>query len=199
MEITLYPLADYNEGKLNPFTIDLDNLTEDEYRQEIARGLFEHSAGGNVESTRCAECGHVAIGQTLDTCPECGASSDDLEHRTTNEEWIVCDYEDIPKRFVGEYDLDSDFWEYAEFMQKTDLSAEVVEAGLKLGIELDHIEEAYWGHFDSDEDFAQEMAESIGAVNRDVSWPYTCIDWEQAARELMYDYCEENGYYFCNV
>lgn len=196
MEITLYPLADYNAGKLNPFTIDLDNLTEDEYRQEIARGLFEHSTGGNVESTRCTACGHVVIGQTLDTCPECDASSDDLEHRVTNEEWIVCDSEDIPERFVGEYDLDSDFWEYAEFMQSTHLSAEVVEAGLELGYELDQIEEAYAGHFDSDEEFAQEMAESIGAVNQNASWPYTCIDWEQAARALMYDYREENGHYF---
>lgn len=38
------------------------------------------------------------------------------------------------------------------------------------------------------EQFAQELAEDIGAINRDASWPNTCIDWEQAARELQQDY-----------
>jgi antirestriction protein len=38
------------------------------------------------------------------------------------------------------------------------------------------------------EDYAQELAEDIGAVNRDATWPNNCIDWEQAARELRMDY-----------
>jgi hypothetical protein len=38
------------------------------------------------------------------------------------------------------------------------------------------------------EEYAQELAEDIGAVNRNVEWPYTCIDWERAARELKSDY-----------
>lgn len=38
------------------------------------------------------------------------------------------------------------------------------------------------------EDYAQELAEGIGAIDRDASWPYTCIDWERAARELRMDY-----------
>ena len=38
------------------------------------------------------------------------------------------------------------------------------------------------------EDYAQELADDIGAIPRDVAWPYTCIDWERAARELQYDY-----------
>jgi hypothetical protein len=36
--------------------------------------------------------------------------------------------------------------------------------------------------------YAQELAEDIGAVKADAQWPHTCIDWEQAARELRYDY-----------
>lgn len=40
------------------------------------------------------------------------------------------------------------------------------------------------------EDYAQELAEDIGAINRDLSWPNNCIDWEQAARELQMDYTE---------
>ncbi len=38
------------------------------------------------------------------------------------------------------------------------------------------------------ETYAQELAEDIGAVDRNASWPNTCIDWEQAARELQMDY-----------
>jgi antirestriction protein len=37
-------------------------------------------------------------------------------------------------------------------------------------------------------EYAQELAEDIGAINHEASWPNTCIDWEQAARELRMDY-----------
>ena len=36
--------------------------------------------------------------------------------------------------------------------------------------------------------YAQELAEDIGATNNEQSWPYTCIDWDQAANELKMDY-----------
>src|SRR5436190_22172816 len=36
--------------------------------------------------------------------------------------------------------------------------------------------------------YAQELAEDIGAIPKDVSWPCSCIDWEQATRELKMDY-----------
>jgi hypothetical protein len=38
------------------------------------------------------------------------------------------------------------------------------------------------------EDYAQELAEDIGAINRNSTWPNNCIDWEQAADELKIDY-----------
>jgi len=36
--------------------------------------------------------------------------------------------------------------------------------------------------------YAQELAEDIGAIDRNASWPSRCIDWEQAADELKQDY-----------
>ena len=36
--------------------------------------------------------------------------------------------------------------------------------------------------------YAQEFADDIGAIPRDATWPATCIDWDQAARELQQDY-----------
>lgn len=38
------------------------------------------------------------------------------------------------------------------------------------------------------EDYAQELAEDIGAISSDMQWPLGCIDWERAARELQMDY-----------
>lgn len=40
------------------------------------------------------------------------------------------------------------------------------------------------------EDYAEELAEDIGAISRDYDWPLNCIDWEKAARELQMDYSE---------
>lgn len=36
-------------------------------------------------------------------------------------------------------------------------------------------------------DYAQELADDCGEP-APTSWPYTCIDWDQAARELQMDY-----------
>lgn len=38
------------------------------------------------------------------------------------------------------------------------------------------------------QDYAQELAEDCGLLENATSWPLNCIDWEQAARELKYDY-----------
>lgn len=39
-------------------------------------------------------------------------------------------------------------------------------------------------------EYAQELAEDIGAMPNDSQWPAYCIDWEYAARELQYDYTD---------
>lgn len=38
------------------------------------------------------------------------------------------------------------------------------------------------------ETYAQELAEEIGAISGSEGWPFNCIDWEKAARELRMDY-----------
>ena len=38
------------------------------------------------------------------------------------------------------------------------------------------------------EDYAQELAKDIGAIDPNATWPLNCIDWEQAASELQTDY-----------
>lgn len=38
------------------------------------------------------------------------------------------------------------------------------------------------------DDYARQLAEDIGAINADATWPNNCIDWTQAANELQTDY-----------
>jgi hypothetical protein len=38
------------------------------------------------------------------------------------------------------------------------------------------------------ERYAEELAYDCGMVPKGLAWPMTCIDWEQAARELQHDY-----------
>jgi len=51
------------------------------------------------------------------------------------------------------------------------------------------------------EDYAQELAEDIGAVNSDAKWPNNHIDWTAAAKELEQDYStvdiDGNEYLYC--
>lgn len=38
------------------------------------------------------------------------------------------------------------------------------------------------------EDYARELAEDIGAIDREAAWPLTYIDWSAAAHALRMDY-----------
>lgn len=63
--------------------------------------------------------------------------------------------------------------------------------------DLDDIEEAYSGEFSDEEEFARGMASNLGFD--DSGWPGNCIDWSQAASELMYDCFEIDGHFFRNL
>lgn len=119
--------------------------------------------------------------------------------RETNElceEWIVCDYEDIPASYVGEHDIDPHYWDYKQAVEDSYLDAEVFEAAAELDIEPDMVEELYQGEHDNDKDFAYQMADELGLLPEGYSWPTSCIDWTAAARDLMMDYGESGGRYF---
>lgn len=64
----------------------------------------------------------------------------------------------------------------------------------------DTFADAYCGEWQDGEDFAQDLAEQLGAVDSHTQWPMSCIDWAAAWRELeMGDYfterCETGGVY----
>ena len=87
--------------------------------------------------------------------------------------------------------------------EDNNLSEEINQAYINIVGEeyadADQAEEAYAGEYGSDKDFARELAEECGELDANPSWPYTCINWEQASREIMYDYSDDSGYYFRNL
>lgn len=38
------------------------------------------------------------------------------------------------------------------------------------------------------QDYAEDLADDIGAIDRNQNWPMNCIDWKEAAKELQQDY-----------
>lgn len=40
------------------------------------------------------------------------------------------------------------------------------------------------------EEYAQQLAEDIGAIQPDATWPNNCIDWAEATRLLKQDYMQ---------
>ena len=46
---------------------------------------------------------------------------------------------------------------------------------------------------------ALDLSIQISDIDRGASWPHTCIDWGQAASDLMMDYGESNHHYFRNM
>lgn len=52
---------------------------------------------------------------------------------------------------------------------------------------LDSFRDDYLGKWSSEKDYAQEYADSMGANEVEQHWPYTCVDWDHATRELFMD------------
>jgi hypothetical protein len=39
-------------------------------------------------------------------------------------------------------------------------------------------------------EYAQQLADDLGAITNNATWPNNCIDWDEAARQLQQDYTE---------
>lgn len=115
-------------------------------------------------------------------------------------ELMFTDFEGFPDSLYSESLSSPELDQIIEFSNLDEEEREKIEAfiscfGGDIKQALEKYEDAYAGQYDSDEDFAQDKAEQTG-VDLNQGWPFNCIDWEQAARELMFDYHSDNGYYF---
>ena len=56
------------------------------------------------------------------------------------------------------------------------------------------VQDSYQGEHDSFQEYAEELARELYREQLDAArWPFSCINWEHAARELSYDYHTENA------
>jgi antirestriction protein len=123
------------------------------------------------------------------------AACKELHKDEIDPELMFQDFDDIHKNYRLEcVDIESLYDYYDACFEH---GQDVIDAGLDCEIPLDSIMDAYIGQYDTDIDFAYDMAEQCGYLTLETNaWPYNCIDWHKAARELMFDNVESNGHYF---
>lgn len=118
-------------------------------------------------------------------------------------ELMFTDFEGFPESLYNESLSESELDQIIEFSNLDEEEKEKIDAfincfGGDIKQAFEKYEDSYQGEFKSDEDFAENMAENCG-FEQPNAWPYNCIDWERAARELMYDYYSDNGHYFSAI
>jgi len=119
------------------------------------------------------------------------------EYRVTLAYSIVGHDDEFLEPFVTTgMQIDPEFFRWCELFSNRYIPPEAVLAARSLGYEPGDVEESYHGYYRTDQEFAQQFAEDMGLIQPNLSWPYSSLDWSDAAAELMQDYCEEDGYYF---
>ena len=93
---------------------------------------------------------------------------------------FLCYYEDYA-RMVDEYDQET----VDAFLEEFDL------------MDVEHLQDAYMGHYGSGEEFAESFVSDMGYIVTDLPY-WIAIDWEKTWDNLSYDYSESNGYIFSN-
>ena len=93
---------------------------------------------------------------------------------------FMCYYEDYV-RMVGEYDQET----VDAFLEEFDM------------MDIEHLQDAYMGHYGSGEEFAESFVSDMGYIVNDLPY-WIAIDWEETWSNLEYDYSESNGYIFSN-
>lgn len=133
---------------------------------------------------------------------ECHDDEKDPEYMIQDKEGPRCITKAIDESMTkSEWDA---IYQAIDEAEDSHIDIEVIDAycenmgGSILDNKISDIEEAYSGEYGSNEEFAEDMADQLGYEIPN-QWPYRCIDWEYAARELMYDYFESNGHYFRNL
>ena len=108
--------------------------------------------------------------------------------------------EDEMKEFIethGNSDFMCYYEDYARMVDEYD--QETVDAFLEVFdmMDVEHLNDAYYGQYRDGAEFAQNMVSDMGYVNTEL--PYWIeIDWEKTWDNLSYDYSESNGYIFSN-
>lgn len=128
---------------------------------------------GDTLDSRELEARLAELGSVAETCQECGEWTKEDDHV------FVCTSEDCGYETSNPFEDDEELQEW-KTLKEICAEGNGYFSDWQYGVQLiaDHYFTVH----------AQEVAESIGATDREQSWPHTCIDWEQAARDLQMDY-----------
>jgi ribosomal protein S27E len=191
-------LASYNAGRLFGVWIDCEGKSGEEIGIEIS-DMLARSPEPNVMRRKCPDCGHYQTDarpyrENSDECDNCGEPLSG-EFSPSAEEWAIHDHEGFAGLIKSEWpDLD-EVAELAEALADDDddkrrgLLWLVNDRGFSISDALAHCDEvrAYTADvFDLAADYAQELAADIvpDFDEKASQWPFSCIDWEQAGKEL---------------
>lgn len=199
-------LSDYNNGRLHGAWVDLDGKDENDLMQEIA-DILAKSAYPNVMRQKCTchDCGekftHTIYHDKPATCPECletGEAIECGEPFPSAEEWAFHDFEGFGAYRLGEYESIEtviklataivDFGENGEAF--TAFASERGEGYLDDAIE--NFEEAFRGEWGSERDFAENLLDDLGELDKIPENLRYYFDYEAYTRDLFInDYSSE--------
>ena len=126
----------------------------------------------------------------------------DQEHALEHLNYLIDEGEDRDEMeaFIeqhGHKDFLLYFEDYRQAVQ--DYDQETVDSFIEVFdlMDVEHLSDAYNGHYGSGAEFAESFVSDVGYVHSDL--PYWIeIDWEKTWENLSYDYTESNGYIFSN-
>ena len=126
----------------------------------------------------------------------------DQEHALEHLESLIEEGEDRDEMeaFIEQHGH-KDFYLYFEDYRQAvkEYDQETVDSFIEVFdlMDVEHLNDAYMGHYRSGAEFAESFVSDVGYVQTDL--PYWIeIDWEKTWENLSYDYTESNGYIFSN-
>jgi hypothetical protein len=120
--------------------------------------------------------------ERFDELLEEGNDSDEMKEfiETHGHKDFALYYEDYT-RMVDQYDQET----VDSFLEVFDL------------MDVEHLQDAYNGHYESGAEFAESFVSDTGYIQQDLPY-WIAIDWKETWENLSYDYTESNGYIFSN-
>ncbi len=116
------------------------------------------------------------------------------------EEIIIGETDGVPDRYVNEWSIDSGFFSDREAMSNIDLDDDIIEAGIKLGIPLESIADAYCEDAEGRGDEVwTNFAESVVGDDDLEGLPERLrgfFDYAKYGQELSFSHHDQDGYIF---
>ena len=130
------------------------------------------------------------------------ALAKELNNGQEIDELFISDSEGFATYFCSRECFDFAEWEeFLEELETSHLDHEVIMAYLENcgSASISDIEDSYFGEWDSDEAFAEDLMEQTGDLDKLPDNLRYYFDYEKYARDLMIsDFFESNGHYFRN-